>query len=316
MTDGLIAPLNAPPGQLTPIGIQPGTTSPVVIANLVIIFGPAGNPVGLFVYQPGTIPGPGNPPVAWVSPSTADPYGNAIQPGIMLAQLISSGNAQGGLIWNTIVGSEPLLALFPNSTVGFTGHSPFVTAQVFNRGAANEQLALSLGGGAGSGVASPVMVNLFSVSKDGTLVAHISFYGGASGNLIADLSVNGLAAANPSVAGSIETWHPMALLNSWANVAGFATAKYRRVASPFNSVEIIGAINAAAATAATFFTLPANYIPASQQPVCSMGANAAIPAGLSPWIRCDASGNLAVQNTGAVPAAWQSFFHGFISLDA
>jgi hypothetical protein len=81
-------------------------------------------------------------------------------------------------------------------------------------------------------------------------------------------------------------------------------------------VEIIGAINAAAATAATFATLPAGYIPASSQPVCSMGANAAVPAGLSPWINCDTSGNLSVQNTGGVPAAWRSFFHGFIALDA
>jgi len=120
-------------------------------------------------------------------------------------------------------------------------------------------------------------------------------------------------AASPTVI-TTDTWHAMTLANSWANVAGFATARYRLTAA--NQVEIIGAINAAAASAVTFFTLPAAYRPASQQPVAGAGANASVPAGLSPWIRCDTSGNLTVQNTGAIPAAFQLFFHGFISLDA
>ena len=120
-------------------------------------------------------------------------------------------------------------------------------------------------------------------------------------------------AASPTVI-TTDTWNAMALANAWANVAGFATARYRM--TPNKQVEIIGAINAAAASAVTFFTLPAAYRPASQQPICAAGANASVPAGLSPWIRCDTGGNLTVQNTGAIPAAFQLFFHGFVSLDA
>lgn len=166
------------------------------VQNLVIIAGPAGTIAGLFIYS--GIPGPGNPPISWDSSSSKDPYGNTIQPGVMLAELAANGNAQGGLIWNNVVpgAAEPLLALFPNATVGFTGHSPFITAQVFNRGAANERLALSLGGGAGSGSSSPVMLNLFSVSKDGTLHGHATLYGGASGNQLADFSETGLTVVN------------------------------------------------------------------------------------------------------------------------
>lgn len=108
----------------------------------------------------------------------------------------------------------------------------------------------------------------------------------------------------------------MTLTNSWANVAGFAVAQYRLIASPPNTVEIIGAINAAAASSATFFTLPAAYRPAHAVPVCSMGENVLLPAGKSPWIECDASGNLSVQNSDAVGAAWEGFFHGYIPLDA
>lgn len=148
----------------------------------------------LFIYS--GAPALGNPPIAWITSATSDPFGNTIQPGIFLAELVGSGNSLGGLMWNTVAGSQPLLALFPDSTVGFTGHSPFVLGQVFNRGAANEQLALALGGGAGSGVSSPVMQNLFSVSKDATLPAHITWYGGASGNQMGDLSQSGLTVVN------------------------------------------------------------------------------------------------------------------------
>ena len=166
---------------------EPGVLSVVIVQ--------AGTPgTGIFVYS-GT-PAAGNSPVAWVTPASADPYGNSVQPGIFLAELASSGNALGGLMWNSIVGSEPLLALFPDSTVGFTDHSPFITGQVFNRGAANEYLSLALGGGAGSGSASPTMLELFSVSADATLPAHITFYGGASGNEMADLSQSGLEILN------------------------------------------------------------------------------------------------------------------------
>jgi hypothetical protein len=311
--DGLVAPLNAPAAGAIATGVQPGTTQPVVIANLVIIFGPAGKISGLFVYQPGTVPGAGNPPIAWITAASADPYGNTVQPGMFLAELAASGNARAGLLWNTIVGSEPLLALFPDATVGFTGNSPFALGRVFNRGLASELVSLALGGGGTAGTGSPVQVEAFSQSKDGTVLGHVSFYDWASTDLICDINAAGITAANPAVSNANETWHAMTLLNSWANVAGFATARYRKTA--LNQVEIIGAVNAAAATTATFATLPAGYQPASQQPACAMGANASVPAGLSPWIRCDTSGNLTVQNTGAL-GAWEAFFHGFIALDA
>jgi hypothetical protein len=308
--DGLIPPLNAPPaGALVP-GVQPGVSNAVVLAQYVIVFGAAG---GVFIYS--GAPATGNPPIAWITSAATDPYGNTIQPGIFLAELASSGNALAGLLWNTIVGSEPLLALYPDATVGFTGNSPFILGRVFNRSAVNELVALALGGGGTAGTGSPVQMEIFSQSKDGTVLGHTAFYDWASTNLVCDINASGIDAANPASAGTVETWHAMTLKNSWANVAGFAAAKYRKVASPPNSVEITGAISAAAATAATFYTLPTGYIPADKQAVCAMGANASVPAGLSPWIECDASGNLSVQNTGAL-GAWESFFHGFISLDA
>jgi hypothetical protein len=74
------APQNAP-GALAPaVGVQPGVSRSVVIANAVIVFGPSGAVVGVFVYAAGTTPGLGNPPIFWATNQTADPYGNAVTP--------------------------------------------------------------------------------------------------------------------------------------------------------------------------------------------------------------------------------------------
>ena len=74
--DGLRRPLNAPDGQATPVGVQPGTSTGVVVANRVIVSGPAGTIAGVFDYI-GT-PAAGNPPIAWITNAASDPYGNAL----------------------------------------------------------------------------------------------------------------------------------------------------------------------------------------------------------------------------------------------
>lgn len=160
-----------------------------------------------------------------------------------------------------------------------------------------------------------------SLAAGWTAVASVAFGVGSTLRLA---DVNGIVLANtvtatagtPSAPTIVTTdsWNAMTLANNWANVAGYATARYRMTAG--KQVEVVAAINAAAATASTFFTMAAPYIPASQQPVSGAGASGNVPAGLAPWCRIDTSGNLTVQNTGAVGAAWQFFVHGFYSLDA
>ena len=151
----------------TPGGLswQGGWDEPGVLSVVIVASGSPGT--GVFVYS-GT-PGAGNGPIGWITASTTDPYGNTVQPGIMLAEASASGNAEGGLIWNTATpgAAEPLLALYPDATVGFTGNSPFILGRVFHRGTASESVSLALGGGGSSGT-SPVMLELFGLSKDGT----------------------------------------------------------------------------------------------------------------------------------------------------
>ena len=106
----------------------------------------------------------------------------------------------------------------------------------------------------------------------------------------------------------------MTLLNSWANAAGNVTAQYRLVASPPNSVEIIGAISATTATATTFATLPAGYVPASQQQIPA-GGTGGVTASNVCYVQCDTAGNLTL-NRGTTGAANTYVFHGTIALDA
>src|SRR5215831_8312493 len=61
-------------------GLGPGGGQNVR-ARTVIVFGPAGTVSGVFVYAPGTTPGPGNPPIAAMTASATDPFGNDVQPG-------------------------------------------------------------------------------------------------------------------------------------------------------------------------------------------------------------------------------------------
>lgn len=81
MSDGLIPPVNAPQGGLVYPGVQPGVSA-VQLANVVLVFGPSGSAVGVFVYAAGTTPGLGNPPVISITEASADPFGNAVSGGV------------------------------------------------------------------------------------------------------------------------------------------------------------------------------------------------------------------------------------------
>ena len=228
------------------------------------------NSSGAFFYS-GT-PAAGNLIASITNTSGTDAHGNAYQAGIFMYEATSSGNALGGLMWNTVAGSQPLLALFPDSTVGFTDHSPFITSQVFNRGAANEYLALSLGGGAATGSSSPVLINLFGLSKDSTLAPHISFYAGSSANLVADISGAGIKAANPASPGNIETWHNITKDSGWSNVSGYSALQYRLL--PDGNVQVTGGAQHTSLSSTLAINssnpLPSQYIPASSKTL-SMG---------------------------------------------
>jgi hypothetical protein len=314
--DGLVPPLNAPPaGALVP-GVQPGVSNAVILAQYVIVFGTAG---GVFIYS--GAPAAGNPPIAWMSGAAADPYGNTLTP----ASHVVIGAGQDGspqVVLESSSGSGELAFPLPGTWTNY----PNMFGAVAGSGG-----TLSLNGPTDTTVNDQAYLEMLSAAagyEGGS--AGAMHYKDANGgdNTIAIWGDNGLLinaaqpinAVKPGTGGSPtnpaqpESWHAMALANSWANDAGQVTAQYRLVASPPNSVEIIGAIVATAATSSTFFTLPAAYRPAHAQQIPA-GATGGVIGAAAPFITCTAAGALST-NDVTIGAANIVVFHGLISLAA
>lgn len=278
-------PLNAPQGAALTGGVQPGQSSGIVTANKVIVFGPGD---GVFVYS-GAPPAAGNL-IASIAPAAGtDPYGNHYVAGDASYSATFATALNGGQVtWYT--GS---LATGWSVVATATSHAVAPQGLVILSAA---EIALSLSGGGTAGLflgtaVSPNIVNF-------------------TGNVV------GLNTGVPGSAGTQETWHPMTpLLNSWAaQAAPNVQPQYRAVAAPINCIEVIGSLNAAAATAITFFTLPAGYRPASSQPfpVGTFSGTTGITNVTFGF--CDTSGNLTIQQRSATQTG--IYFHGLIALDA
>ena len=293
--DGLVKPMNAPPAQVNPPGVQPGALPAVLIAREVIIIGPAGTPVGVFVYQPGVTPKPGGGtvPTDWVTQATKDPFGTTIP-----ATGVGDRNPSSGAYAALHGGS---LQLWPGSgnatgswaaTAGtITGVSPKETA-----GDATSSIALESAAAAGLASGNPAVVvpsTLFLNTVPGM------------GQWTAQQPGSSPAAA--------EVPHPMSLLNNWAATGGFAGAHYQLL-SQSSTVWVVAVLDATSANAATFFTLPPGYVPtkAAGAPV---GATGGVPAGSAPDVRWDTSGNLTINNINALPIAASFFVNVLIPLN-
>lgn len=68
----------APPGS----PMAPGSQTGIIRAREVIVSGPNGSVVGVFVYAAGTTPGAGNQPIASMTNQTSDPFGNPTVNGV------------------------------------------------------------------------------------------------------------------------------------------------------------------------------------------------------------------------------------------
>ena len=249
------------------------------------------NTAGAFFYSPSI--GPGNLAFSIAAAGGTDPNsGQTYDKGIFA----EGGDGKIGM--GIATGGTPVLQLNAAGLIHDT--SPAVIFPLAtNAGSANELQWLVMSSGKESSH-DDAAIQLVSESADATIAARIIFeFGGA------------VAATLTSTGFTVENWIAMALGNGWANAgSGSVTAQYRKVASPPNSVEIIGEINGSAATNGKFFQLPSGYRPASSQ---------FIPAGSTTlsqaqvWIGCDSSGNLTVD---ASVITNKYYFHGFISLDA
>lgn len=271
----------------------------------------------LFIYS--GVPALGNKPIFWIATtSLTDPFGNTLP-------------TLTGMLRTTIGASSTAFGL----TTGRANESK--TSQIYpyvvNSGAAAEYyVAWWLGPQESSQTDSTGIAQQSSSIDKTTQTAHgfLIYFDALGGeNVSAQWGFPGVSipvaqpitatqpgtGTSPTNVAVAETWHPAALGNGWANAAGFAPFQYRKVASPPNSVELLGVISATAASSTNFFDLPAGYQPANAQGF-AVGATGGAPAGNIPNVRCAASGALTLANAAAVPVAQSYFIHGFISLDA
>lgn len=154
---------------------------PGTIANVpfLIVSGPTGEPVGLFLYQPGTSPALGNPPVISVTESPDDPFGNPVQSGVVVA------TTTGGFIQINTSSGQAFLVLWPSAATHVT-LPPQIFGSAIGAGMPNESETLSLNsGGAGHDAMAYVMT---SNSADNSTFGTHHFFAGNTLLLAADIN--------------------------------------------------------------------------------------------------------------------------------
>ena len=296
-----------PPGMP---GVAPGSSSGLFRGRLVIVSGPTGAIVGVFVYQQGTTPALGNPPIFWATSSAADPFGNALA---ATAGVSGTGTFEAG---NTLV--TPQAVLTYSSLPPLLGNivsSLGVTAQ-FTDGAGNivlpgntsyaviggaSMIANSEQGGVfniylaigGAGTAW-TQISTINATTDGDV--HYAAVGGA--HLVADTIWFSL----DPVSGVRGLWNDLRpLSNSFVGtVANEYPPQYR--IDPDGYISIVGAVQFPGVGGPNFNSITFANVPLGFRPSANTGfispiqlATNVTPVG-TPVVQVDASGNLQFHN--------------------
>lgn len=219
----------------------------VVRANTVIVSGPSGTPVGVFVYQPGTTPALGNPPIASMTAATADPFGNAVKPDIFVYGTGGNTSFVGmtpGTPAALFVGTGDVAETRAGRVDGVIfGSGP--TRQIFTQHQAPRVSGENAGADAGISIASPsvdlttnpVTVSLFAQDGLGN-VSGVNVYP-TKVTVAAPLIAQSGTATAPSII-TTDTWNTYTLINSFTG-----TLNYRLCAD--GTVEVYGSVTTPAA---------------------------------------------------------------------
>jgi hypothetical protein len=305
--DKLFAPINAPKGTSTPVGVQPGTSGNIILAQYVVIFGSTG---GMFVYAGG--PAPGNPPIYSVSNADTDPYGNTVNPGIWAGP---PGSIQVGLQAEPGTNFGQLLFLLPGG--------PYLADPAMFGVAAGGGALLAVTGAADTVNPDSVTMQWFDNISGGGSALWRTFYKdiGGSIHLVSDQNYGGLTLHAASVTGidpstgtslsnpfAGETWHTITTDAGWGSLG--EPAQYRLLADS-GLVALRGDISHAATAVQTDINsgapLPAAYRPAQTRYY-------------RPPMAADLAGAIEVQTTGVITmrasgfGATQAILDGIYSL--
>lgn len=253
------------------------------------------NSTGAFFYS-GT-PATGNLIVSVTNVSGTDAFGNAFQ--------------QGTTSYGTLPG--PFVQMFGAT---FTLSSNAAATTITHSGQVNLTDSVAAGQAPAINIISPNTALISSAGRGEIVVRGQSHDASVAAAVISDQILTWIPGGTHT---TVEVWNAMSVINGWSNTGGSdVTAQYRMVASPPNSVEIIGCIHETAKTSNVFATLPSGYQPVKIQ---GFGAHISVATGgtavaTTAGIQCDTSGNLSLLGYASGTSAITAFFHGFISLDA
>lgn len=269
MRDGLIPPRNAPRGILPFPGVQPGNSSPVVLANLVVVFGSGG---GIFVYT-GT-PARGNLFMVMAAMQGTDRYGNKYFAGLTIGVWDA---VTGNLLQHTGIDSNAMSLANANSATTIFAEADknlFAVYTTSGRGAGN--LLASIASQAGN----DGVTNQYAAGYTGPVTA---FQPGTSPQ-------------------APETWHNLTPLTGFA--AGGQQPRYQLMSD--GTVQLAGAVNLTAAQAAgtAFFALPSGYVPASSSFWSTFNTLSGYTLGAAS-VKVEAGGALRINVAGSLGNAVQ-----------
>lgn len=266
-------------------GVAPGAGT-VIRARVVIVFGPAGTINGVFVYAPGTTPRLGNPPIAAITASATDPYGNSVQPGAAssLGTIITFGSTPAG-------GTPSFVQLVPGSPARMlvgTGdadesQAAGVVSDITGAGTSRQLIAIMENAFVtGAGPAHLAQVQLYSASPDVTQLAQVVLIANSnvsscqvtvspSGTTVTGpfTSVTG-APANPSLV-TTDTWQGLGspgIANTTVNTSQYARMPFGVGTSPMTCIDVAITVNAGGAAAGVYtfastlaaaYRFPGNY---------------------------------------------------------
>lgn len=291
--------------------VAPGTAQ-VFFGRLVVVFGPSGVPVGLFVYATGTTPALGNPPIFWATSSSADPYGNVIP---STAGVAGTGAFEAG---NTIINPNGIFtySALPPALGGLLTSSGVTTAGTDSAGNAYLPGNTTYTSGAYA-LAVQMTAGLMNIWVAGTLAgpwSNITYIGASQNDSGAHFGAIGGAFltfdttiyARARVAGSgQEQWNDMRpLSNSFVGtIAGKYPPQYRY--DPDGYVSVCGNVQFPPSggpnfNSVVFATLPSQYRPANNDGhfwTVTLGTNVT-PVG-TPNVQIDTGGNLSFHNCPA-----------------
>lgn len=310
--------------------------SQYVIANQVII---EGSNDGLFVYA--GAPATGNLIVSAAAQAGTDPYGNAYPQGINVTQgrigttsgarvvldatssqilMFNAGGAETGF-WSAATQTLGLQSADGKAYQVFTINpfgQPEIDVNPDNTKFSDGYLQ-SFFNGVGPYTSSLILASPFGLSdSDGVGNASITLTSrktDLTGSRIIELTADTIEADNGIIITG-EIWHALPLTNSWSNSANPPAAQYRKIASPPNSIEVVGRIAHAAVSGSSQVAtaLPVGYRPAHTQDLAAnVFGNSAAPVA-SPVLTLDTAGVLTLFDlpTGTTNAS----FHNIYSLDA